>query len=553
MINQSNSVEQSEESILTSQDKMVKGSAWMTASNIISRLLGAVYIIPWFAWMGTHGTEANSLFSMGYTVYSLFLTISTAGLPAAIAKQTSHYNSLNEYKISRQIFIRALQMMAILGFVSALLMYIASPALAKWSGGGDELIPTMRSLSLAVLIFPSMSVIRGFFQGNQEMMPFALSQIVEQIIRVFYMLLTAFIIMKLGSGDYVSAVTQSTFAALIGMLASFIVLFYFLHKQKAMFDYLIEHSANEHHVPTKRLLIETIKEAIPFIIVGSGVTLFKMVDQFTFSNFMRLFTNYSDTQLRELFGLFNANPDKLTMVVVALATSISATGLPLITEMFTLKNYRELSKLISNNLQLFMFIMLPSTFGMIILSKPLYTLFYRFDKLGTSLLVEACYTALFLGFYMLVSNMLMGIYQNRIAIKYLVYGLALKLLIQYPCIRLFESFGPLLASMIGFTLPCVLIVRKLKQETRFNLNLTIRRSLLIFLLTLVMVVVSFIFRQFLYLFLNPERRFQSFLIVVLVATFGGAVYMYLTLKFKLADKLLGNISIRLREKLRMKS
>ena len=345
MINQSNSVEQSEESILTSQDKMVKGSAWLTASNIISRLLGAVYIIPWFAWMGTHGTEANSLFSMGYTVYSLFLTISTAGLPAAIAKQTSHYNSLNEYKISRQIFIRALQMMAILGFVSALLMYIASPALAKWSGGGDELIPTMRSLSLAVLIFPSMSVIRGFFQGNQEMMPFALSQIVEQIIRVFYMLLTAFIIMKLGSGDYVSAVTQSTFAALIGMLASFIVLFYFLHKQKAMFDYLIEHSANEHHVPTKRLLIETIKEAIPFIIVGSGVTLFKMVDQFTFSNFMRLFTNYSDTQLRELFGLFNANPDKLTMVVVALATSISATGLPLITEMFTLKNYRELSKL----------------------------------------------------------------------------------------------------------------------------------------------------------------------------------------------------------------
>ena len=84
---------------------MVKGSAWMTASNIISRMLGAIYIIPGtLGWASTE-TEANSLFSMGYTIYALFLMISTAGIPGAIAKQTSHYNSLNEYKISRQLFI----------------------------------------------------------------------------------------------------------------------------------------------------------------------------------------------------------------------------------------------------------------------------------------------------------------------------------------------------------------------------------------------------------------------------------------------------------------
>ncbi|MGH2096157.1 oligosaccharide flippase family protein, partial [Enterococcus faecalis] len=80
-----------------------KGSAWMTASNIISRMLGAIYIIPWYAWMGEHGNEANSLFSMGYTIYGLFLMISTAGIPAAIAKQTCHYNSLNQYKLSQQL------------------------------------------------------------------------------------------------------------------------------------------------------------------------------------------------------------------------------------------------------------------------------------------------------------------------------------------------------------------------------------------------------------------------------------------------------------------
>ncbi|MBO0472254.1 polysaccharide biosynthesis family protein [Enterococcus sp. DIV0840] len=549
MINQPNPADQP---ILTNQEKMVKGSAWMTASNIISRLLGAVYIIPWYAWMGEHANEANSLSSMGYTVYALFLLISTAGIPAAIAKQTSYYNSLNEYKISRQLFYKALQLMAILGGIFAIVMYLASPLLAKWSGGGEELIPTMRSLSLAVLIFPCMSVVRGYFQGNQDMMPYALSQIVEQVARVFYMLLTAFIIMKVIDGNYVDAVTQSTLAAFVGMLASLIVLFYYFQKQKPMFDYLAEHSANEHEASTRDLLIETLKEALPFIVVGSGVTVFKLVDQFTFSNFMNTFTTYSGSQLRTLFAIFNANPDKLTMVVIALATSISATGLPLITEAITLKKYRDLSKLISNNLQLFMFVMLPATFGMIVLAKPLYTMFYAPDALGVSVLIQACFAGLFMGLYMLSSTMLMGMYENKAAIKYFGLGLALKLIVQYPSVRLFEVYGPLIATMIGFTLSCVLIMRKIKKVSHFNYGLTLRRGLLIFLITLVMMVAAIIMRQFLYLFLDPTRKFQSFVIILFVASFGGAVYGYITLKLRLADKLLGAGVGKIRRKLKMK-
>ncbi len=99
-------------------------------------------------------------------------------------------------------------MMGILGIVFATFMYLASPWLAHASGGGDELIPTMRSLSIAVLVFPCMSVISRYFQGNQDMMPYALSQIVEQVARIFYMLLMTFIIMKMTTGDYVAAVTQ---------------------------------------------------------------------------------------------------------------------------------------------------------------------------------------------------------------------------------------------------------------------------------------------------------------------------------------------------------
>ena len=76
----------------------------MTASNIISRMLGRFTSFP-VRLDGRARKRSEQFVFNGYTIYALFLMISTAGIPGAIAKQTSHYNSLNEYKISRQLFI----------------------------------------------------------------------------------------------------------------------------------------------------------------------------------------------------------------------------------------------------------------------------------------------------------------------------------------------------------------------------------------------------------------------------------------------------------------
>ena len=97
---------------------------------------------------------------------------------------------------------------------------------------------------------------------------------------------------------------------------------------------------------------------------------------------MKGFTQYSNDQLLDMMAIFGSNPDKLTMVVIGLATSMASTGLPLISEAVAKKNQGNLAKLISNNLQLYSFVMLPATFGMIVLAYPLYTLFYRPDTLG---------------------------------------------------------------------------------------------------------------------------------------------------------------------------
>lgn len=537
---------------LTNEDKMAQGSAWLTIGNIGSRLLGVIYILPWMYWLGDDQLQANALFSMSYNIYALFLMISTAGLPSAVAKQVAYYNSIHEYQTSQQVFKRALQLMTGLGVLFALLMYFSAPFLARHSGGGSNLIPSMRTLSVAVLVIPVMSVVRGYFQGLQNVMPYAVSQLIEQVARVVYMLAATFVIMRLGSGNYVTAVTQSTFGAFIGALASMAVLLYYLQKERVKLNVLADLSRNKVEVDTTKLLLQTIKEAVPFIILGSGITIYKIVDQITFIRTMQHFTTYTKAQLSALFALFSANPDKLVMVVIGLATAIAAVGLPLITEAFARKDRLGLAKLTSNNLQLYAFIMLPATFGMLLLAYPLNTLFYPPSHLGTNLLIVAALSGLLQGLFMMTSSMLQGIYKNSSAILYFAIGLGVKIVTQIPFIYLLESYGPLISTTIGFGVTCYLNMHKLHKETRFNASLTFRRTVLVTLMTFVMLIFAGLTRFVFGHFLTSEHKMQSFLLILLVAAVGVIVYIYMSLKVRIADKLLGSKMAGLRNKLKIK-
>ena len=536
---------------LTNEEKMARGSAWMTLGNVGSRLIGVIYILPWYYWMGSHGREANALFNMGYNVYALFLMISTAGIPAAIAKQVAHYNSKQQYELSHRLFKKALIFMGIVGLISAGIMYIASPALARMSGGGAELIPIMRSLSAAILIFPCMSVIRGFFQGNQDMRPYAVSQLAEQVIRVFYMLLATFIIIKVMHGDYLKAVEQSTFAAFIGAIASMAALIYFWKKAEVQFEVQKEVSLPGELLDTKALIIDTIRQAIPFTIVGAGTTIYKLVDQMTYVHMMQSFTKFTKDELVAQMAVFGGNPDKLTMVVIGLATSMAFTSLPLVTEAVTQGKHRDLARLINNNFQLYALLMFPATFGMILLAYPLNTFFYEPDKLAAKVLIEACLSGLFVGLFMITSSTLQGMYYNKAAVKFFAVGIVIKFILQYPCILLFQIYGPLLSTTIGMAVSCYLNIRQLQQATKFNYKLTLRRILLITILTVMMLLAAAIAKVVFGLIFSPEHKMSAFLLCIPVAAVGGAVYLYLILKVGIAERLLGSSMTRLRQKLRI--
>ena len=530
------------------QKQMLLGTAWLTASNFISRLLGAIYIIPWYIWMGKHGAEANGLFTMGYNIYAWFLLISTAGVPVAVAKQVAKYNTIDQKDHSFTLIREFLKFMLLLGVIFAVVMYLLSPFFAHVSGVGKELIPVMQSLSWAVLVFPAMSVIRGFFQGFNNLKPYAMSQIAEQVIRVIWMLLATFFIMKLGTKDYVAAVTQSTFAAFVGMFASMAVLVYFLWKTNLLTS-ILHKPANSAEINSRALLVDTIREAIPFIITGSAIQLFQIIDQITFINTMKWFTNYSNSQLVVMFSYFSANPNKITMILIAVATSIGGVGIPLLTENYVKGDLKAAARLVQDNLSMLLLFLLPATIGSVLVARPLYTIFYgRPDSLALGLFIFAMLQTIILGVYTVLSPMIQALFQNRKAIIYFGYGVLVKLILQIPFIYLFRAYGPLLATTIGLIVPIILMYQHIRQVTGLNQTILFKRSLLIGILTAVMALLIAIVEVVLGFVFHPSGRISSMLYLVIIGGLGMAIYGAMALRVRLLDRFIGEKAQTLRQK-----
>lgn len=531
------------------QEQLAKGMAWLTAGNFISRLLGIVYVIPWYMWLGEHKEEANALFNMGYQVYANFLLISTVGLPTAVAKQIAKYNVLGKQETSFYLIREFFKLMLVLGAVFAGVMYLSSPLLATLSGAREELIPVMYSLVPPLFIFPAMSIMRGFFQGHHDMKPYAVSQIVEQIFRVIWILVATYGIMHLGSGNYLEAVTQSTFAAFVGMVASVAVLLYTLHKQGYL-ALIFRKKPTTVDIPIKSLIMETVKEAVPIIILGTAFQIFQFIDQITFSNVMQLVTDYSKTELLELYSYMVANPSKITMLIIGITGSIGSVAIPMITASFVKKDFQATADLITDNLQMLFIFIIPAIVGTGLLAGPLYTVFYGpTPSLAIHLFIANVLMIVIQGLYAVLGVVIQAIFENKKAILYFSIGLLVKCLLQVPAIMVFQVYGSLLSSAIGLAVTVYLIYRWVDKVVPLDKKKIIKDVVTISWISLVMGVAVLALELALNRFYPSTGYVSSALHIALSGFVGVAIFVALTLKTRQLDKLIGGRADALRRKL----
>ncbi|MDN6161581.1 MAG: polysaccharide biosynthesis protein [Atopostipes sp.] len=539
------------------ENQIVTGSSWMAFGSLLSKVLGAIYIIPWMMWMGNaaEADAAHTLYQIAYTPYAFFLAFATAGVPAAISKQISYFNAQKEYEISKKIYKQGLFLMAATGIVSAALLFILAPKIAAGSPVVDKEAGAfvIRSLVPALLIIPAQSVTRGLFQGHNRMREPAISQVFEQLARVIFILASAFIIRQVLVKDVVTAVAYSTFAAFIGAFFSIAYLLYRLKKIPTALNRNYKESRNEKKIATRSLLIEIIKTSIPFVVISTGLIIFQLIDQQTFAPIMNFFNpNLSEGSIQINYGIIQANAHKLSTIITSFGTALAITSVPIMSDLIAKKDYKEVAYQFQEAIQLLMFIMIPAIIGVIVVAEPFYTIFYSHNEFGVFATKVYAITSLFMALYMVLGNILQAVNLRRKGIYALVAGILAKIIAQPIFLRLAGEIGMLYSTIAGLLVTIILMFKIMNHHIPYSYKYIWRRILLITIFATIMGIVTKMSYSIFALFLNYESRFQALIGIMLVAGIGLLVYGYLALKSKLAEKIIGEKASNLKEKLGIK-
>ncbi|MBY6035122.1 polysaccharide biosynthesis protein [Fictibacillus nanhaiensis] len=523
--------------------RLLRGTLILTAATFFSKFIGLIYVIP---FTNLVDEEGMALYGYAYIPYTILLSISTMGVPLAVSKFVSKYNALGDYATGRRLLRSGLLIMTITGFLAFLLLYNLAPILAhsiigKYGGKGNSISDitfVIRMVSTALIIVPSMSLIRGYFQGYQSMGPTAVSQVIEQIVRIVFILVGSYIIVEILNGSITTAVGLATFAATLGAVAGFIVLLWYWRKRKPHLQKLYDNSKPASDISLMEIYKETIKYAIPFVAVGLAIPLYQLIDQFTIVKTLKTI-EYTQKEAESVYAIITQIAHKIVMIPVSLATALALTLIPVITKSFTQNNGELLHKQITQTFQIVLFLTAPAAIGLTVLAYPAYGALFGIDNMKTGGYYLQWYapTGLWFAMFTVTAAILQGLNQQRFAFISLGLGFLAKFLLNKPLLLGFGGTGSVIATNIGYTLSILFNLYIIKKYSGFSFKWVYRRTVLMTVFIAIMGIAVAVVTMLLG---DTETRMGSIMKLAIGIVTGGAVYAYLSYRSGLLKIILGD-------------
>ncbi|ADU31550.1 putative polysaccharide biosynthesis protein [Evansella cellulosilytica] len=529
-----------------SDKQLLRGTMILTASIIISKALGLIYIFPFKAIVGLEGL---ALYQYGYGPYTLILSLATLGIPLAVSKFVSKYNALGDYRTGQRLFKSGIIVMSITGVIAFIILFLLAEPIANHVLDPGELqgntiqdgVFTIRMVSVALLIVPIMALIRGYFQGFGSMGPTAISQVIEQIIRIIFILLLTYIILEVWQGTIGTAVGFATFGAFVGALGGLLVLLIYWWKRKGYINKQIETSTMDHQIPLSKMYKELLTYALPISFVGLAIPLYQNVDILFFNSAMRAI-GYVQTEVDMYFGAFAQAAHKLILIPVSVATAMSLTILPTVTKSFINKEHATLQKQITQTYQIILFLSIPASVGLVLLSDSAYaTLFGLEDmEIGAYMLKYYAPVAILFSIFAVTSSLLQGINRQRYAVIALLAGLIFKLTFTYLMIVWLGPAGAILATGVGYVIAIGVNVWAIGKFAQYDYQFLAKRLLLIVMFASLMALVVFLVRNLIGAILPLETWINGATILFTSIVAGLLTYGYLSVRSGLAGQILGH-------------
>ena len=435
-------------------------------SQGIIKIFGLVYSMYLINKEG-FGDKGNAIYMGGYQIYVLLLTISSIGVPNAVAKLISERIAVRDYRGANKIFKIAFVAFGIIGFIGTLILFFYAKNISR----NYLLIPeceySLIALAPSIFFVSISSVIRGYFNGVNHISKTAKAQTLEQIFKAILTILFVQII-SIYSKNTVVMASVANFASTCAIIISFsyILINYLSLKriqklEEVKFGYV---KSSEKNI---NILIKIFSVSIPITIAAVLGSLNKNIDSFTV---VRLLTPIlGETAAKLKYGVLSSKVDMLTIMPLSFNIAFSTALVPAVSSAIAKKDFDSINKKLSFSLLITAIIAFPCAIGLSLYSKQILNLLFPNASKGAELLKISAFCIIFMMFVQTISGVLHGIGKTKVTVIAMFVGIVVKLilnLILIPINNIYEK-GAVIANLFSNIVTFIILWNVLKK----NINL----------------------------------------------------------------------------------
>lgn len=524
------------------QDSLLMGALASSFGIFLSKLLGLFYYSPLSAIAG----ESNMAFySIAYTYYDLLLQISSAGIPFAIALLVAKYVAKKDYKtvllVKKLGTSIVLALSVVIGFVFVM---IATP-LAKQSLGASAPIEDINDLknlfyilTIAIVLVPFLSSLRGYVQGLKRLDIYGASQALEQFARVFSIIIGAYIIVRIFNFDSVWAIYVAIAAASIGALAAIIFTKVFSKKDEEHVIELANAQENDISKTNKEVINEILSIGVPYLIISFLGTAGPLINTTFFLDYITKVNGPQIYQSAKLAsGILQANIAKISNIPSVLALGFGSGMVPYLSEALEEKNNHKITRYINQILDTVCIILIPMIFIFIFFAKDVYFIMYGNSNLdlGAGLFRISNIQILLGTIAPVFSSIMMSLKLRKESIITLVISFIIKIVTFFPCVKYFGTEGMIYSSGLYYLTQIFMYFYFLRVNFNINVRGASKRFVMICLCSLLMVLPAVLIHNLIPF--GYDDRIFDILIMCGLGVVMLAIYYFVTKKTGLLAKI----------------
>lgn len=438
------------------KQNFMHGAAILTVGVLIMKILGAIYKIPLGNILGDYG---YGIFLATYNVYNIFFTLSTAGLPVALSRLIAEADANGRVRQEEKTFRTAIGTFAVIGLLFSLIMFFGNDWLAAQYLHKPEAALSVRAMAPAILLVCLVSAYRGYCQGNGNMIPTTIDEVLEVLFKVISGLIIAYAVVRIG-GELPKASAGAILGVSVGSVVSLGYMIWYKRKNYASLAAAYTagiHDPND--VPDDDLLVDStgkivkdiLRIGIPISLGASIMAILSSLDPNIYQSRLEA-AGYTAYESGVLYGVC-AKMQTFFNLPAAFMTPLTVAIVPAIAGALAKGNRSEARKTSEDAMRMASVISMPMGIGLCVLAFPIVqVLLPNSHEAGPGLLHIMGIGSIFVCMVLMENAILQASGKERLAMYALITGSLVKILVNYILIAIpaINIYGAPVGTMCGY-------------------------------------------------------------------------------------------------------